>query len=93
MKWGGRQARILRALAAATYGTRCHYCGEQIPPDGSPAARSDPGLRLSAAHLVDRRHGGQDVLSNVRPAHLRCNQRAAHAGRVETGWPFFSQGP
>lgn len=60
-KWGGRAAARLVALTLATYGDTCILCHR-------------PGA-TSAEHLIPRKFGGPDTLANLRPAHLRCNQR------------------
>lgn len=57
--WGGRVAQRLVLLTLATYGTRCHLCGQ----DGAN----------SADHLIPRSRGGLDLLENLRPAHRSCN--------------------
>ena len=63
--WGGRRASNLRRLVAATYGLRCHLCGQQI------ASYAE----MEADHVVPRSQGGSDALDNLRPAHGHCNQR------------------
>ncbi|MBF6085286.1 HNH endonuclease [Nocardia cyriacigeorgica] len=60
MAWGGRRAQALVRLTLDTYGTRCHLC------ERPPAA-------TTADHLVPRSRGGDDSISNLRPAHQRCN--------------------
>ncbi|CAB0518955.1 HNH endonuclease [Corynebacterium diphtheriae] len=59
MSWGGRHAQRLTALVLATYGDRCHLCGE-LGAD-------------TADHLIPRAVGGDDSLENMRPAHRSCN--------------------
>ena len=60
-EWGGRRAQRLVALTLATYGTLCHLCME----DGA----------TTADHVIPRKHGGDDSIENLRPAHKLCNER------------------
>lgn len=58
-RWGGRHAQHTTALVLATYGDRCHLCGE-LGAD-------------TADHLIPRAAGGDDSIDNLRPAHRSCN--------------------
>lgn len=57
--WSGRYARTMTALCLETYGTVCHLCG-------------GPGA-TTADHIIPRKHGGTNALSNLAPAHQSCN--------------------
>lgn len=57
--WGGSRAAALRRATLARYGTVCHLCGR----DGA----------TTADHIVPRSLGGDDSLTNLRPAHALCN--------------------
>lgn len=58
-RYGGRVVTELLVLVFATYGTRCHLCGEE------GADTMD--------HLLPRSMGGDHSLENLRPAHRSCN--------------------
>ena len=58
--WTGVYAQRLVRLTLQTYGDVCHLCG------GTGATSAD--------HLIARSAGGSDDISNLRPAHLKCNQ-------------------
>lgn len=68
--WSGRYARAVSALTIATYGDRCCHCHR-------------PGAG-TAEHIRPRSRGGTDELSNLAPAHLRCNQ--SRGTRPMPGW-------
>ncbi|GAA2414313.1 hypothetical protein GCM10010404_85540 [Nonomuraea africana] len=68
---GGNWPRI-RKLCFLTYGTVCHICNEQIDMSLSATNPRSP-LAPSVDHLVPKANGGTDTLSNLRPAHVRCN--------------------
>ena len=84
--WAGRYAQAMTRLTLTTWGRVCHICGK-------------PGA-TSADHLLPRSRCGTDAITNLRPAHRRCNSRRGDAtgsrARVapvrerETGSPFFS---
>lgn len=57
--WGGRYAQRWTAATLAHWGRTCHLCRQ----DGAD----------SADHLIPRSKGGQDNLTNLRPAHHGCN--------------------
>jgi 5-methylcytosine-specific restriction endonuclease McrA len=61
--YGGRKVARLRAEVIAKYGRRCHICKLLIVG------------KVSVDHVIPRSHGGTDHISNLRPAHLRCNKR------------------
>ncbi|ASR83532.1 HNH endonuclease [Arthrobacter phage Laila] len=60
--WGGREAQRLTELCMATYGWTCHLCKQPIRQG-----------EQSADHLLPRKWGGSNDLSNLRPAHRKCN--------------------
>ncbi|MFC8733580.1 HNH endonuclease [Luteimicrobium sp. NPDC057192] len=69
--WGGRRAVALTKQVIELYGSTCHLCLERINLAAPPRHPSGP----SADHVVPRKYGGSDHLSNLRPAHRRCNSR------------------
>jgi len=70
MTWSGRKVQRLTGLVISEYGSRCWLCGGHIDLSLS---YPDPA-RISVDHVVARSRGGGDELSNLRPAHLRCNE-------------------
>lgn len=66
-KWGGNTGAQLRAQCLAFHGDVCWICGQ-------------PGAD-SADHVLPRSLGGADVLSNLMPAHLSCNQSRGNTAR------------
>lgn len=91
-EWSGRYAQRLVALTLAVYGRTCHLCLK-------------PGA-TTADHIVPRSKGGSDAISNLRPAHGRCNYRRGdrsiewfrqrycphllHPEQPSSQWEFFS---
>ena len=65
--WGGWRAKRARLAVFAWYGDVCWLCGR---------AGAD-----SVDHVIPLSWGGSDDLVNLRPAHLRCNQRRGNATR------------
>lgn len=59
--WGGRYSQRVTAACLAEYGDTCHLC---LLPGAT-----------TADHLIPRSAGGLDDLTNLRPAHHRCNSR------------------
>lgn len=55
---------------------RCHYCGEQFPPD-----------ELTMDHLVPVSRGGKASRNNVVPACKECNNRKKYLLPME--WDEF----
>lgn len=64
----------LRAAVLATWGLRCWLCGDDL---------DDQGWDID--HVVPRSRGGSDDLSNLRPAHARCNRSRGAGPRRTTG--------
>lgn len=74
-----RDRRAAKALATiesftegdvlSTYGTDCHICNQPI--DLSLPRTHSLGLHLD--HVIPLARGGEHSLSNVKPAHARCN--------------------
>ena len=66
-------ARI-RAQVLSRNGQTCQMCGAGAgePDDQNPGRR----VRLHIGHIVDRSHGGNDDLSNLRALCSTCNQGA-----------------
>jgi 5-methylcytosine-specific restriction endonuclease McrA len=72
MPWtDGATNRRLAALVVDQYGAVCWLCREPINLD---LPRTHP-FGLSLDHVQPRSQGGTDAVSNLRPAHLRCNLR------------------
>lgn len=92
MGWNGRKVTRLANLVVGRYGSVCHLCG--LPIDLS-VPRMEPG-GLSVDHVLPRSRGGTDDLSNLRPAHRRCNVRRqnktisefrpSRRNRLASGW-------
>lgn len=62
----------LRAQVLERNGYTCQMCGigaGDEMPDGRPA-------RLHTGHIIDRSHGGEDTLNNLRVLCSECNQGA-----------------
>lgn len=57
----------------ATYGTNCYICNEAIDFD---APKKGPGSENSywPDHLTPTSRGGDNIISNVRPCHSKCNR-------------------
>lgn len=94
-RWGGRRAQALTRLVLSEYGNQCHLCLRLIRLD-LPVGHADGP---SADHLVPRSRGGSDDLSNLRPAHKRCNSRrgarplttvTARPAESGAGFPTYS---
>jgi 5-methylcytosine-specific restriction endonuclease McrA len=69
--WGGRHATRLLATVVQEYGLSCWLCLELCDPVDPATPRNPRGV--SVDHVLPRSRGGSDDLSNLRPAHLRCN--------------------
>ncbi|MFJ3394010.1 HNH endonuclease [Leifsonia aquatica] len=79
-EWGGRRAQDMVVLTLETYGTICRLCGL-------------PGAD-SADHIVPRSKAPELTweLSNLRPAHKRCNEARGNrelVAPIESGIAFF----
>lgn len=59
--WRGRYVATVLRLVLDGYGDTCCHCGE-------------PGA-TTVEHVRPRSYCGTDDLSNLRPAHLACNQK------------------
>lgn len=68
-RWAGRRVQRLRAAAVAIHGTTCCLCGQPIDLS---LPWPDP-MSLSVDHHRPKSKGGNDVVSNLLPAHLTCN--------------------
>ena len=67
-QYGGLYRRNRRTILAQS--VRCWRCGK-------------PGA-TTADHIIPRALGGSDELSNLRPAHARCNSAAGATVRTGT---------
>ena len=63
-----------RAIAER-FGWTCQLCLHPIDPDITHDYEYPDPERLVIDHVIPRRHGGTDDLSNLQPAHHRCNLR------------------
>lgn len=67
-------SRRIRAQVLERNGYTCQMCGRGAgDPDDENPGRT---VRLHIGHIVDRSHGGQDELSNLRALCSTCNQGA-----------------
>ena len=69
-KYGGRKVTRLRQIIWATQPHTCWLCGNPI----------NNYAEFEIDHVLPRRHGGTNALTNLRPAHgaysrTKCNQR------------------
>ena len=62
-KRSGKANARLADLVAQTYGTTCWLCHQPIVG------------RVSIDHVTPVSQGGSDDITNLRPAHLKCNVR------------------
>ena len=62
------------SLLLKTYGTKCHLCNTEINLE-APRTTGLEGweLGLHIDHVIPLSAGGNDTISNVRPAHGKCN--------------------
>lgn len=67
--WSSDLARQLKPLVIEAYGNVCHLCHEGI--DLALAGRQPEAFSID--HVLPRKQGGTNSLTNLRPAHLRCN--------------------
>ncbi|MBS6102607.1 MAG: HNH endonuclease [Actinomyces sp.] len=91
MTWAGSDyIRGLHAAVAQAYGMRCWLCGLPI----NPRYKHPHPQCFTADHVVARRDGGSDAISNLRPAHLQCNlrrgARSPHSVRTAARHPSVS---
>ena len=62
---------VTREDVTDKYGWDCHICKDPIPKD---VDRLHP-LYLNLDHVVPLAHGGDHLLSNLRPSHASCNKQ------------------
>ena len=77
-------ARI-RAQVLERNGFTCQMCGAAAG-DRSECGRA---IRLHIGHIVDRSHGGQDTLSNLRALCSDCNQGAKNLTAEPPSWTWL----
>lgn len=95
--WNGATVRRLKPVVIDVYGIRCWLCGKGID---LALFHPHPGS-FSIDHVVPRSKGGSNHISNLRPAHRRCNLRRGDrpastvrpARPVETGPVLKRLGP
>ena len=68
----------LRAEVLERNGYTCQMCGIGAGEMDDELGRK---ARLHVGHIVDRSHGGQDTLSNLRALCSRCNQGAKNVAQ------------
>ena len=77
----------LRAQVLERNGYTCQMCGVGA---GDPDER-DPTrkVRLHVGHIVDKIHGGQDVLTNLRALCSTCNEGAKDLAQEPPSWTWL----
>ncbi len=77
----------LRAQVLERNGYTCQMCGAGSGDD-DPV---NPGrtIRLHVGHIVDRSHGGMDVLTNLRALCAACNQGAKNIVAEPPSWAWL----
>ncbi|MDR1393450.1 MAG: HNH endonuclease [Bifidobacteriaceae bacterium] len=89
--WGSVHSRRAWLQVADRYGTVCHICRKPIDLSATPKT---PWAK-SVDHLIPRKYGGGNHISNLRPAHFGCNsRRGARIAKPrplgESGKSFFT---
>ena len=74
----------LRAQVLERNGYTCQMCGAGAGDDDT----RNPGrkVRLHVGHIIDKSHGGQDMLSNLRALCSVCNQGAKNIAIEPPSW-------
>ena len=70
-----RRRTSVRRQVLERYGYTCHLCAGPIDRDVDP----DSPESLTLDHLIPADRGGEFRLTNLRPAHRRCNMDRSDA--------------
>ena len=89
VKGAERWEVVTREDVTDKYGWDCHICKDPIPKD---VDRLHP-LYLNLDHVIPLAHGGDHLLSNLRPSHASCNkQKSAKLDGWEGIKPILTEG-
>ena len=77
LRFGRNISTRLRAEVLERNNSMCQMCGAIA---GDPDDRTGRPVRLHVGHIVDKSHGGQDTISNLRALCSACNQGAKNIG-------------
>lgn len=77
----------LRAQVLERNGYTCQMCGAGAgdPDDQNPGRR----VRLHIGHIIDRAHGGDDTMDNLRALCSTCNQGAKDLVQEPPSWKWL----
>jgi 5-methylcytosine-specific restriction endonuclease McrA len=77
----------LRAQVLERNGYTCQMCGAGAgDPDESSPGRT---VRLHVGHIIDRSHGGDDTLANLRALCSTCNEGARNLTPEPPSWTWL----
>lgn len=77
----------IRAQVLERNGYTCQMCGAGAgEPDPQNPARP---VRLHVGHILDKSHGGADILSNLRTLCSACNQGAQNLTQEPPSWTYL----
>ena len=86
-RFGPKISSRLRAQVLERNGYTCQMCGVGAgEPDDENPGRS---IRLHVGHIIDRSHGGQDRLDNLRALCSTCNQGAKNLTQEPPRWTWL----
>jgi len=77
----------LRSEVLERNGYTCQMCGAGV--DDVDAIDPNRTVRLHIGHIVDRAHGGEDRLDNLRVMCAACNQGAKHLVQEPPSWKWL----
>ena len=74
----------LRAQVLSRNGNTCQMCGAAA----GDSDENNPGrkVRLHIGHIIDRSHGGEETLSNLKALCSTCNQGAKNTAQEPPNW-------